>query len=90
MVKIYNMMLKPATPMTNEKYNYATDKINYSRNIKGIHFMFITLWPDSAERIWMEKDLAGVSAPQPLLLFFATTSLPAKPSILPTRCRLTI
>jgi predicted MPP superfamily phosphohydrolase len=68
MVKIYNMMLKPATPMTNEAYNYATDKINYSRNIKGIHFMFITLWPDSAERIWMEKDLAAVSTTMPVII----------------------
>ncbi len=68
MVKIYNMMVKPATPMTNEQYNYATDKINYSRNIKGIHFMFITLWPDSAERIWMEKDLATVANTTPVIV----------------------
>ncbi|MDB4904075.1 MAG: hypothetical protein JWQ63_3356 [Mucilaginibacter sp.] len=68
MVKIYNMMLKPAKPMTNEIYNYATDKINYSRNIKGIHFVFITLWPDSAERIWMEKDLKTVAKTTPVII----------------------
>jgi hypothetical protein len=68
MVNIYNLMLKPAKPMTNEAYNYATDKINYSREIKGIHFMFITLWPDSAERIWMEKDLASVSKTTPVIV----------------------
>lgn len=68
MVKIYNLMLHPATPMTNEAYNYATDKINYSRDIKGIHFMFITLWPDSAERIWMEKDLANVAKTTPVII----------------------
>lgn len=68
MVKIYNLMLKPATPMTNEAYNYTTDKINYSRDIKGIHFMFITLWADSAERIWMEKDLANVAKTTPVII----------------------
>jgi len=68
MVKIYNMMLKPAQPMTNDAYNYATDKINYSRNIGGIHFVFITLWPDSAERIWMEKDLSAVAATTPVIV----------------------
>jgi hypothetical protein len=68
MVKIYNLMLKPGKPMTNEDYNYTTDKINYSRDIKGIHFMFITLWADSAERIWMEKDLATVAKTTPVII----------------------
>ena len=61
-------MLRPATPKTNADYHYATDKINYSRNIGGIHFMFITLWPDSAERIWMQKDLDTVSITTPVII----------------------
>ena len=69
MVGIYNMMLKPAKPMTNEAYNYANDKINYSKNIQGIHFMFITLWADSAERIWMERDLKSVPKTMPVIIF---------------------
>ena len=69
MVKIYNMMLKPQVPLTNATYNYATEKINYSRNIKGIHLMFITLWPDSAERIWMQKDLDTVAKNTPVIIF---------------------
>jgi len=69
MVNIYNLMLKPATPITNEKYNYRRDKINYSRDIGGVHFMFLTLWPDSAQRIWMARDLAGVSAQTPVVIF---------------------
>jgi len=69
MVKIYNLMLKPAQPKTNEDYNYQTDKINYSLNIKGIHVMFITLWPDSAERIWMQQDLDTVGAKTPVIVF---------------------
>jgi len=69
MVNIYNLMLQPKKPMTNTVYNYTTDKINYSRNIKGIHLMFITLWPDSAERIWMQKDLDTVAQNTPVIIF---------------------
>jgi len=69
MVKIYNLMLKPAQLKTNASYNYQTDKINYSRNIKGIHVVFITLWPDSAERVWMQKDLDTVGAKTPVIVF---------------------
>jgi len=68
MVHIYNLMLHPTKPKTNDDYNYATDKINYSLNIHGIHFMFITLWPDSAERIWMQKDLDTVGAKIPVIV----------------------
>lgn len=69
MVKIYNLMLHPKMPMTNQAYDYSNDKVNYSRNVNGIHFMFITLWPDSAERIWMEKDLATISPATPVIIF---------------------
>jgi hypothetical protein len=69
MVKIYNLMMNPSTPLTNAEYNYAIDKINYSRNVKGIHIMFITLWPDSAERIWMKKDLDTVAKNTPVIIF---------------------
>lgn len=69
MVKIYNLMVKPSVPLTNATYNYATDKVNYSRNIRGIHFQFITLWPDSAERIWMQKDLDTVASNTPVIIF---------------------
>jgi len=69
MVKIYNLMLKPEKPLTNESYNYHTEKVNYSFNLNGIHMMFITLWPDSAERIWMEKDLANVAKSIPVIIF---------------------
>lgn len=69
MVKIYNLMLKPDRPKTNDTYNYTTDKINYSLNIQGIHVIFITLWPDSAERIWMQKDLEKVANTIPVIVF---------------------
>ncbi|HWZ13848.1 MAG TPA: metallophosphoesterase [Mucilaginibacter sp.] len=69
MVKIYNLMLKPQQPLTNAGYDYTKDKINYSLNVNGIHFMFITLWPDSAERIWMQKDLSTVKRSTPVIVF---------------------
>ncbi len=69
MVAIYNLMMKPAKMLTTNNYDYSKDKINYSKNIGGIHFIFITLWPDSSERIWMEKDLKSVSAETPVILF---------------------
>jgi hypothetical protein len=69
MVKIYNLMLKPAQLKTNADYNYLTDKINYSKTIGGVHFEFITLWPDSAERIWMQKDLDTVPSKTPVIIF---------------------
>jgi len=69
MVQLYNLMLKPKVPMTNKKYDYSKNKINYSFNLKGIHMMFITLWPDSAERIWMQKDLDTVAATTPVIIF---------------------
>jgi hypothetical protein len=69
MVQIYNLMLRPAKPKSNTDYDYSTDKINYSRNIRGIHFVFITLWPDSAERIWMQKDLDTVTTKTPVIVF---------------------
>jgi hypothetical protein len=63
------MMLNPVTPKTNATYNYATDKIHYSHDISGIHFVFVNMWPDSAERVWLSSDLASVSASTPVLLF---------------------
>ena len=69
MVKIYNLMLKPARPLSNVDYDYHTEKVNYSFNVKGIHMMFITLWPDSAERVWMEKDLDSVAKATPVIIF---------------------
>lgn len=69
MVNIYNLMLKPTKPKTTATYNYSTDKPNYSKDIVGVHLMFITMWPDSAARVWMEKDLIKVNPSTPVLIF---------------------
>jgi hypothetical protein len=69
MVGIYNSMIHPYVPKTNASYNYTIDKINYSRDISGVHFVFMNIWPDSATRTWLTKDLARVSSTTPVILF---------------------
>src|SRR5690349_13428579 len=40
-----------------------------SRDIGGVHFVFLTIWPDSGARAWMEKDLERVSDSTPVIMF---------------------
>jgi calcineurin-like phosphoesterase family protein len=68
-IGIYNMMMKPKTPVTKETFNYETQKVHYSEYKSGVHFQFVNLWPDSEERTWMEKDLDTVSKSTPVLIF---------------------
>ena len=68
-LSIYNLEMHPVIPLTNSTFNYTSDKIQYSVNYSGIHLMFITIWPDSATRIWMEKDLKVVDKNTPVLVF---------------------
>jgi hypothetical protein len=75
-VEIYNRMLAPATPRTptvtgvsTGTYDYATDKVHYSRDIGGVHFVFVNMWPDSLERAWLDANLAAVPAGTPVILF---------------------
>lgn len=56
-VEIYNRMMEPDVPLTNATYNHATDKVNYSFTLSGIHFLFVGMWPDSQARNWLEDDL---------------------------------
>jgi len=69
MVSIYNAMIKPSTAKTNATYNYTTDKINYSKDVVGVHLMFVNIWPDSAARVWMTSDLSKVSSTTPVIIF---------------------
>ena len=61
-------------PVTVENFDYARDKVHYSFNLRGIHFLFVNCWPDSAERIWIESDLDKLPKTMPVLLF--THSMP--------------
>jgi len=69
LVEIYNRMLQPATQKTRATYSYSRDKVYYSRNLAGVHFVFLTLWPDSQARAWLERDLRSVPAQTPVILF---------------------
>ena len=68
MVGIYNLMRSPSVPKTAASFHYPVDKINYSGDIGGIHFLFLTIWPDSANRIWMEEELKKISAGTPVII----------------------
>lgn len=68
MAGIYNLMLHPPTPKTSASFHYPLDKINYNRTIGGICFLFITIWPDSANRIWMEKELSRIDPQTPVII----------------------
>jgi DNA repair exonuclease SbcCD nuclease subunit len=67
MAQIYNLMFKTSAK-TATNFNYATDRINYSKDIAGVHFCFIQMWPDSSVRIWMNKDLQTVAATTPVII----------------------
>jgi hypothetical protein len=66
MIGIYNLMF-PNNQVS--KFDSSLTRIHYSRDIKGVHFIFLSLYPDSAERVWMEKDLKNISASTPVFLF---------------------
>jgi predicted MPP superfamily phosphohydrolase len=68
MAGIYNLMLHPAIPLTSATFHFPRDKVNYSRTIGGICFLFITIWPDSGNRIWMEKELSRVDPHTPVII----------------------
>jgi len=69
LVGIYNAMMNPAAPLTSKNFDVAVNKIHYSRDVGGIHLVFVNVWPDSAERAWMETDLANRPAGSPVILF---------------------
>jgi hypothetical protein len=69
LAEIYNRMMTPEVPRTDATLEYPRDKVLTSRDIRGIHFMFITIWPDSDVRAWMARDLASVPASTPVFVF---------------------
>jgi 3',5'-cyclic AMP phosphodiesterase CpdA len=69
LAEIYNLMLRPPTLKTMDNLDYPGDKMLVSHDIGGMHFVFITLWPDSSVRAWMENDLKNVSAGTPVIIF---------------------
>ena len=68
LVGIYNLM-HPDLHIDTSGFVYSSNLFNFSREIAGIHFEFISIWPDSANRAWMEADLKKVSSKTPVLIF---------------------
>jgi hypothetical protein len=68
MVEIYNLMMAPAR-RTTATYHYLTDRVLTSRDAGGVHFVFLTVWPDSAGRAWLAHDLEHVGASTPVVVF---------------------
>ena len=69
MVGMYNMMLHPSPPLKKKDFDYSRDRLHYSRNIGGVHFLFVNLWPDLAEQQWIEQDIKDLPKGMPVLLF---------------------
>src|SRR5215467_3413822 len=68
MVGIYNLMMAPAA-RTTATFDYAADRILTSRDTGGVHFVFLTVWPDSIGRAWLARDLEHVDASTPVVVF---------------------
>lgn len=80
MAFLYNMFVKAGTfntatktaaqdSYTNTTYQAAANKVYYSKDIAGVHFMFISMWPDLDAQAWMEADLAKISSTTPAIIF---------------------
>ena len=69
LVEIYNRMMTPRQPKTTSTYDYRSDRVLYSHTLGGIHFVFMTIWPDSIARAWLENDLGHVDRSTPVVVF---------------------
>jgi hypothetical protein len=69
MVGMYNLEMKPAEPITAQNYDFVKNKIHYAVDMGGVHLLFVSAWPDSSERVWMEQDLKKYPDNQPAFIF---------------------
>jgi hypothetical protein len=69
MVEIYNRMMHPAAPLTPATFRYPRDRVIYAREFGGVHCIFLTIWPDSQTRAWIDQDLAQVPRTRPVFIF---------------------
>jgi len=69
MVAIFNLMQRPTVPLTSATFDYERDRVLSSRDVGGVHFAFLQVWPDSRGRAWLARDLSGVSAETPVVMF---------------------
>jgi hypothetical protein len=75
-VGIYNLM-NPTAPISNTSFtsaataaaSYAGKRVVTSRDVNGVHLLFVGMWPDSIARPLIDANLATVSATTPVILF---------------------
>jgi hypothetical protein len=75
-VGIYNLMNPTSTIATTSftsaataKTAYASKRLVTSRDVNGVHLVFVGMWPDSVARPLIDADLANVSSTTPVIIF---------------------
>ena len=68
LVEIFNRMMMPAVPKTTSTYDYEADRVFYTRDLAGVHFVFLTVWPDSTMRARIDADLAHITVGTPVVV----------------------
>jgi hypothetical protein len=68
LIGIYNLMMQPPVPLSPATFAYPRDRVLAARDIGGVHFIFLTVWPDSAERTWIERNLYTISPATPVVI----------------------
>jgi Calcineurin-like phosphoesterase len=69
LVGMFNLMRQPSTPLSNDTFAYDRDRVLASRDVGGVHFAFLHVWPDSRGRAWLTEDLSHVAVETPVVLF---------------------
>ncbi len=69
LLSIYNLMIRPPQPLTPASFDYGRDRFFMSRDLGGLHLQFLHIWPDSAMRTRMDRDLAQVDRDTPVMVF---------------------
>jgi hypothetical protein len=75
-VEIYNLM-NPTTTISTSSFtsaataatSYASKRVVTSRDVNGVHFLFVGMWPDSIARPLIDANLATVAATTPVIIF---------------------
>jgi calcineurin-like phosphoesterase family protein len=68
LVGIFNRMLMPAVPKTTSTYDYFMARVFFTRDFGGVHFVFVSVWPDSDMRARIDRDLAHLPQTTPVVL----------------------
>ena len=69
LVGMFNLMRRPSTPLTNQTFDYDRDRLLASRDVGGVHFAFLHVWPDSRGGAWLAEELCHVAVGPPVVVF---------------------